>query len=127
MDPFIRCYIWIDSSSWRRSCFWSFSILFTCKEKTYHLCDNLSWSEEIDGKLITTDYFSLPSPFIKYWNGDLCKIFDKYRRCECGRLFRNFEFVESRPFSLKGLLLHPLAFSQSLYLFGYPSYPATSF
>jgi hypothetical protein len=63
----------------------------------------LSWSEEIDGKLITTDYFSLPSPFIKYWNGDLCKIFDKYRRCECGRLFRNFEFVESRPFSLKGL------------------------
>jgi hypothetical protein len=76
---------------------------FTCKEKTYHLCDNLSWSEEIDGKLITTDYFSLPSPFIKYWNGDLCKIFDKYQRCACGRLFRNFEFVESRPFSLKGL------------------------
>jgi len=76
---------------------------FTCKESTYHLCDNLSWSEEIDGKLITTDYFSFPSPFIKYWNGDLCKIFDKYRRCACGRLFRNFEFVESRPFSLKGL------------------------
>lgn len=76
---------------------------FTCKHKNYHLCDNLSWSEEIDGKLITTDYFSLPCPFVKYWNGDLCKIDDKYQRCECGRLYRDFTFVESRPFSVKGL------------------------
>lgn len=76
---------------------------FTCKYKNYHLCDNLSWSEEVDGKLVTTDYFSLPSPFVKYWNGDLCKIDDTYQRCECGRLYRDFTFVESRPFSLKGL------------------------
>ena len=94
---------YVDNICDHMRCWDGGATFFTCKESTYHLCDNLSWSEEIDGKLITTDYFSLPSPFIKYWNGDLCKIFDKYRRCECGRLFRNFEFVESRPFSLKGL------------------------
>ena len=76
---------------------------FTCRDKNYHICDNLSWSEEIDGKLVTTDYFSLPCPFIKYWNGDLCSINSKYQRCECGRLYRDFQFIESRPFSLKGL------------------------
>ena len=75
---------------------------FTCKHNNYHLCDNLSWSEEIDGKLITTDYFSLPSPFVNYWNGDLCKIENKYKRCQCGRLYRKFKFLESRPFSIKG-------------------------
>ena len=94
---------YVDNICDHMRCWDGGATFFTCKESTYHLCDNLSWSEEIDGKLITTDYFSFPSPFIKYWNGDLCKIFDKYRRCECGRLFRNFEFVESRPFSLKGL------------------------
>jgi len=75
---------------------------FTCKYKTYHLMDNLSWSFEINSKLITTDYFSLPSPFVNYWNGDYCKIDNEYKRCECGRLYREFEFLENRPFSLKG-------------------------
>lgn len=75
---------------------------FTCKEKTYHLLDNLSWCYELDTKLICTDYFSLPSPFINYWNGDYCRIESNYKRCECGRLYRDFEFLENRPFSLKG-------------------------
>lgn len=75
---------------------------FTCVHKNYHLLDNLSWCESIDGKLISTDYFSLPSPFVRYWNGDFCRIDNKYQRCECGRLFRDFEFLENRPFSLKG-------------------------
>jgi len=75
---------------------------FTCKDKNYHLLDNLSWCEEIENKLISTCYFSLPSPFLRFWNGDLCKITDKYQRCDCGRLYRNFEFLENRPFSIKG-------------------------
>jgi hypothetical protein len=75
---------------------------WTCSHGTYHLMDNLSWCEEIDGKLVSTDYFSLPCPFVRYWNGDFCRITDTYKRCECGRLYRDFEFMESRPFSVKG-------------------------
>jgi hypothetical protein len=75
---------------------------FTCKNGAYHLLDNLSWCEEVEGKLVSTDYFSLPSPFVRYWNGDFCRISDRYERCECGRLYRDFEFIESRPFSIKG-------------------------
>lgn len=75
---------------------------FTCKHLNYHLLDNLSWCEEVEGKLVSTDYFSLPSPFVRYWNGDFCRITDRYERCECGRLYRDFEFLENRPFSIKG-------------------------
>lgn len=78
---------------------------FTCKYRNYHLMDNISYAEEIDGRFICTDYFNLASPFYKYWNGDYCSISDKYERCECGRLYREFEFLESRPFSLKGMCL----------------------
>lgn len=75
---------------------------FTCVHKNYHLMDNLSWCYEVDQKLVSTDYFSLPSPFVNYWNGDFCRISNRYERCECGRLYRDFEFLENRPFSLKG-------------------------
>lgn len=75
---------------------------FTCRFGTVHLMDNLSWTIEIEKKLISTDYFSFPSPFVNYWNGDLCRIADIYRRCQCGRLFRPFLFLENRPFGIKG-------------------------
>lgn len=75
---------------------------FTCRHKNYHLLDNLCWCYEHEERLISTDYFSLPSPFVNYWNGDFCRISDKYERCECGRLYRDFEFLENRPFSVKG-------------------------
>lgn len=75
---------------------------WTCRHGTYHLMDNLSWCEEEGGKMISTDYFSLPCPFVRYWNGDFCRITDTYTRCECGRLYRDFEFMQSRPFSVKG-------------------------
>jgi hypothetical protein len=64
--------------------------------------DNLSWCIEKNNKLISTDYFSLASPFVNYWNGDLCKIDNNYKRCDCGRLYRDFEFLENRPFLIKG-------------------------
>lgn len=78
---------------------------YTCKHRNYHLMDNLAWVEEIDGKMICTDYFNLASPFVRYWNGDYCRISKEYQRCECGRLYREFEFIESRPFSLKGVCM----------------------
>ena len=78
---------------------------FTCRLGNYHLMDNLSWCEEVDGKLVSTDYFNFASPFVRYWNGDLCSIGKKFFRCGCGRLFRDFEFLENRPFSLNGVCL----------------------
>jgi hypothetical protein len=79
---------------------------FTCKCRNYHLMDNLAWCEQgPDNELICTDYFNLASPFFRYWNGDYCTISTEYVRCECGRLYRDFEFLENRPFSLKGRCL----------------------
>jgi hypothetical protein len=64
---------------------------FTCKYGTRHLCDNLSWcTTDKDYKLLSTDYFSLPSPFINYWNGDTAEIIEDYEKCECDRYFRPF-------------------------------------
>jgi hypothetical protein len=78
---------------------------YTCRERNYHLMDNLSWVEEIEGRMVCTDYFNLASPFVRYWNGDHCRVGKDYRRCECGKLYREFEFLESRPFSLKGVCM----------------------
>lgn len=76
---------------------------FTCFYKNYHLLDNLSWCEEKQNMLISTDYFSFPSPFFNYWNGDYCKIEEEYKKCKCGRLYREFKFLQNRPFSIKGI------------------------
>lgn len=81
---------------------------FTCRLGTYHLMDNLSWCEDVEGRLVSTDYFNLASPFVRYWNGDYCRIEDSWRRCGCGRLYRPFSFLESRPFSLKGFCIRDL-------------------
>ena len=75
---------------------------FDCKHGTSHLMDNMSWSVEKEKKLIATDYFSLPSPFVNFWNGDKCEIKNKYERCQCGRIYRPFKFLENRPFAVKG-------------------------
>lgn len=76
---------------------------FTCIEENYHLMDNIAWCvEEEENKLISTDYFSLASPFVNYWNGDFCRIENKFKRCDCGRIYRDFEFLTNRPFTIKG-------------------------
>lgn len=76
---------------------------FTCKYNTYHICDNLAYSRSINNKLITDDYFSVCSPFFNYWNGDYVKIDDNIQLCKCGRYYRNFEFVKSRPFTISNM------------------------
>lgn len=76
---------------------------FTCKHGTYHLNDNFALSfQGPNNKLISTDYFNMVSPFINYWNGDLCEIQDEYELCKCGRYYRPFKMLENRPFALKG-------------------------
>ncbi|MDB4348474.1 hypothetical protein OAA62_01015 [bacterium] len=76
---------------------------FTCKHGTYHINDAASWSfEGEDNKLISTDYFNFTSPFINYWNGDSCNISNDYKRCRCGRYYRPFKMLQSRPFLAKG-------------------------
>jgi hypothetical protein len=76
---------------------------FTCKYNTYHLLDNLTIvTQGADNKMISSDYFNLSSPFLNYYNGDLCEIHDEYKKCKCGRYYRNFKMLENRPFALKG-------------------------
>lgn len=81
---------------------------FTCRFGNYHIMDNLSWCDDVEGRLVSTDYFNFASPFVRYWNGDICSIGKTFSRCECGRLFREFEFLENRPFSLSGVCLGDL-------------------
>jgi hypothetical protein len=81
---------------------------FTCGAGNVHLMDNFSWCEEVDGRLVSTDFFNFASPFVRYWNGDICSIGGKYSRCDCGRLYRDFYFLENRPFSLNGVDLSVL-------------------
>lgn len=74
---------------------------FTCAHGTYHLIDSLAyaWSDD-EYRLISNDFFSYPSPFIKYWNGDYTRIGSEYQRCACGRLYRSFEFGRTRNFAV---------------------------
>ena len=99
---------YIDSYCDHMRCWDGGATFFTCSYRNYHLMDNISWCEEKEGKLVSTDYFSLPSPFLNYWNGDLCEIKNEYSRCECGRLFRPFKFIENRPFLLKGYSINEI-------------------
>jgi len=76
---------------------------FTCKYDTYHVMDNICWvTKGPNGQLISSDYFNFSTPFINYWNGDLCHVSDEYLLCGCGRYYRPFKMVENRPFALKG-------------------------
>jgi hypothetical protein len=82
---------------------------YSCQYGVRHLIDGLAWAEEHDGKLVSTDYYSLPSPFVSYWNGDQCRISEHYQRCACGRHYREFKVSRTRPFSVNGLISIELA------------------
>lgn len=76
---------------------------FTCRYGTYHLMDNISYCRSEDQRLISTDYFSLSAPFVNYWNGDYAEIANEYKLCNCGRHYREFKFIRTRPFSCYGV------------------------
>jgi hypothetical protein len=76
---------------------WDGGITFmTCIHHTYHLIDGLAWVTSDNNKLISTDYYSLSSPFINYWNGDHGKIANSFQKCKCGRSYREFEITRTR-------------------------------
>lgn len=74
----------------------------TCRFGNKHLFDDISWCYSLDGKLISTDYFNLSSPFVNYWNGDSAFVTNTYDKCACGRWYRHFNFDDPREFVLKG-------------------------
>jgi len=99
---FLKENNYIDNYCDSMRCWDGGATFFTCKHNTYHLADNLSYCYESQNRLISTDYFSLPAPFINYWNGDLCEIVNEYKKCTCGRWYRPFKMLQNRPFALKG-------------------------
>lgn len=69
---------------------------YTCKHQTYHLMDGLSYCYSKNNRLRSIDFFSLPSPFVNYWNGDYAQISNDYQRCACGRAYRSFNMGRTR-------------------------------
>jgi len=65
---------------------------FTCRYGTYHLDERFGHVESVDGKLVSTDYSSVYSPFYRYWNGDYCDIGPE-SKCLCGRTSRQFRLT----------------------------------
>lgn len=76
---------------------------FTCPHHTYHLLDGLAAVRVDDHRLVSTDFYSLPSPFIDYWNGDYASLDADYRRCACGRSYRPFTLDRTRTRLLSGV------------------------
>lgn len=75
---------------------------FTCRYHTRHLLDGLAWAYASEDRLISNDFYSLPSPFLNYWNGDQATIADHYKQCQCGRMYREFSIDRTRTVSLNG-------------------------
>lgn len=77
---------------------------FTCEHGTYHLHEGVANVRQgSNNELISTCFTNVASPFVNYHNGDYCKLSNDYKLCSCGRYYRPFEFLESRPFAIKGV------------------------
>jgi len=86
----------IDNFCDHMRCWDGGATFMTCKYNKYHLMDGLSWAYSKDSKLISSDYYSLPSVFYNYWSGDAAEVSEQYQLCECGRNYREFRFLNSR-------------------------------
>ena len=73
--------------SWDGGC-----TFMTCKYGELHLLDYLAYYEDVDDKIVSTDFFNIGTPFFRYWNGDRCSINKKWEICKCGRYFRKAKF-----------------------------------
>lgn len=87
---------------------WDGGITFmTCQYKTAHLIDGLAWAHsDKKERLISDDYYSLPSPFVNYWNGDYGVIANEYKKCRCGRYYRDFRINRTRSVVMAGVTNH---------------------
>ncbi len=68
----------------------------TCRYGLTHLTDHLADIRSMDGKLVSTDWFNLHTPFVNYWNGDWVEIGNDWSQCVCGRWRRDFRFTSPR-------------------------------
>lgn len=84
--------VWCD----HMRCWDGGATFITCRFGTYHLLDNVSYVISAGDKMVSTDYFSIASPFVKYWNGDYCRVINQYFKCECGRYYRPFRLIRPR-------------------------------
>lgn len=76
----------------------------SCKFGVRHLIDGLAWTtNDSQGRLISNDYYSLPSPFVNYWNGDYGRVGHEYSVCRCGRSYRDFVINRTRSVVLAGV------------------------
>jgi len=57
--------------------------------------DRLIVETNENNEIIFTDLTSKALPFIRYKNGDIGKINENYK-CECGRVFKVFDYIEGR-------------------------------
>lgn len=89
---------------------WDGGITFmTCKHGTAHLIDGLAWTRsDKKGRLISDDYYSLPSPFVNYWNGDYGTVGTEFKRCQCGRYYRDFQISRTRSVVMAGVHNHEI-------------------
>jgi len=76
---------------------------FTCRHHTAHLLDGLSWAYTNQNRLISYDFYSLPAPFVNYWNGDFATIDEEYQKCKCGRSYRPFVIHNTRSIALNNI------------------------
>lgn len=80
---------------------------FSCKHNVRHVVEHFSYPMSIDNKLVSQDFFSFSSPFWNYWNGDDVTLGDEYRRCKCGRIYRDFSITRER----EHIMHHTLTYS----------------
>ena len=80
---------------------WDGGVTFlSCRHGRTHLLEHLVHAEVLDGRLVTTDPFSLAAPFVRYWAGDQAVLGAEAELCECGRWSRPFAFAGRTPFLL---------------------------
>jgi hypothetical protein len=68
----------------------------TCKHGTRHLLDHLCLVESVGGNILSTDLFSHPCAYVRYWSGDDGEVSKSYEKCRCGRWFRGFTRREKK-------------------------------
>lgn len=77
---------------------------FTCKHHTTHLLDGLAWAyADPKQRLLSYDFYSLPAPFVNYWNGDFATVGKEYQKCKCGRSYRPFTIDRTRTIALNSI------------------------
>jgi len=69
---------------------------YDCKHGTKHIYEQYIDSKCENGKIISTDYFNFNSSFVNYWNKDTGYIANDWKKCNCGKWYREFKLDSNR-------------------------------